>query len=840
VLAWRRRTAFVTLAVVLGVSIACGTLVFSDTIRSAFRQQFLGNARGAQLVVASRADESASISTPATIPDLLARRIRRLPGVSAVAGQIRGPATILTPNGKAITTLGAPTEAVSDLRPPFTGLQIVAGQRPRGPAQVALDEATATREHLRLGQTVSVATASPKRSFRISGIVRVADAGLGGGPLAVFDVRTARELFGRRDRVDLIYVAAAKGSSSNTLTAEIQHLLGPQLVVRSASAQADAELQSVSSRLTPVTGGLFAFGIVAALLGAFAIFNTLSLATTQRLREFALLRALGSTTRQLLAAVAVEAATLGLIGSVAGLALALAIASVIRAVFTATGQGLPTGGLVLSARTVILGLCGGVVVTVVAGLLPALKATRVTPLEALRASDSVAARRRGWRRALRLAGPVLVAGAGVAVAFGLGGHSATGQRAAGIAGAVLLLAAAIALVPELVASAAGLASRPLERRGGIPARFALENAVRNPGRTAAGASGLMVGIALVLFVTVYANGVRSSSQRAVTRNVLGDFTIESSGGSASFPAAVAAVAARAPGVTATSALQTAPASIGDSGTVTATGIDPTTIADGYRFDWVNGSTATLTDLTDRQALVERQTALAAHLRVGERTTITTETGLRATVRVVGIYRDSALLRGFALPVSRFHRLFAQHELATVFIRLGPGASAGATAIALRNGLRPFPGVVVRSQRQLRDAVGGRVHALTLLLYALLALSVLLALLSIVNTLSLSIQSRTRELGLLRAVGMTREQAGAMIRFESLITGTIGTVTGLAVGLVISWVIARALTTQGIVFKVPWVVVVVMFALGTLAGLLAALFPAARAARVDVLAAIAWE
>jgi putative ABC transport system permease protein len=824
----------------LGVSIACGTLVFSDTIRSAFRQQFLGNARGAELVVASRADEAASTSAPAEIPDRLVRRIRRLPGVSAAAGQIRGSATILSPDGNAITSLGAPSEAISYLPRPFTGLNVVAGHPPRGPSEVGLDEATAMREHLRLGEAVSIATASPKHSFTISGIVRVAEAGLGGGPLAVFDELTARRLYSRRNSVDLVYVALVHGASTTTTANDIGRLLGPQLVVRSVSGQADAELQSVTSRLRSITGGLLAFGVVAALLGAFAIFNAMSLAITQRLREFALLRALGSTRRQLLTAVVVEAAVLGLIGSLAGLALALGIASAIRAVFTATGHGLPSGGLVLTVRTVLVGLGGGVLVTVVAGLLPALRATRVAPLEALRASEPVAANRRGWRRALRLAEPVLLAGAGVGIAFGLGGHSANGQLAAGIAGAVLLLAAAITLVPELVAGASGLASRPLDRRGGIPARFALENAVRNPGRTAAGASGLMVGIALVLFVTVYANGVRNSSQKAVTRNVLGDFTIESNDGSAAFPAAVAGIAAQAPGVIATSSLQTAPASIGDSGTVTATGIDPTTIGDGYRFDWVTGSAAALIGLTNRQVLVERQTALAAGLHVGQRTTITTETGLRARVRVAGIYRDDALLPGFALPVARFQRLFDQRELAAVFVRLGPGASAGATAIALRNGLRRFPGVVVRSQQQLRDSVGGRVHALVLLLYALLALSVLLALLSIVNTLSLSIHSRTRELGLLRAVGMTRAQAGAMIRFESMITGTIGTVTGLVVGLVISWVVAHALTTQGLAFTVPWLVVVVMLVLGTFAGLLAALVPAARAARVDVLAAIAYE
>jgi putative ABC transport system permease protein len=350
----------------------------------------------------------------------------------------------------------------------------------------------------------------------------------------------------------------------------------------------------------------------------------------------------------------------------------------------------------------------------------------------------------------------------------------------------------------------------------------------------------MVGIALVLFVTVYANGVRSASQQAVARNVLGDFTIQSSDGTTPFPGEVERLAQRVPGVIATSPLRTAPARIGRSGAVTATGVDPNTIGDGYRFDWIDGSNAAVIDLTDRQVLVERQTALAAGLHVGERTVVTTETGVRAPVVVAGIYRDPALLPGFVLPLAQFERLFVQRELAAVFVRLGPGASAGAATIALDRALRPYPGVIARSLGQLRSAVGDRVHALVLLLYALLVLSVLLALLSIVNTLTLSIHSRTRELGLLRAVGMTPAQAGAMIRFESLITGTLGTVIGTLVGLAVAWVVAHALTAQGIAFTVPWLVVLAALVLGMLAGLLAALVPAARAARVDVLAAIAYE
>jgi len=274
--------------------------------------------------------------------------------------------------------------------------------------------------------------------------------------------------------------------------------------------------------------------------------------------------------------------------------------------------------------------------------------------------------------------------------------------------------------------------------------------------------------------------------------------------------------------------------------VTAVGIDPTTISDVYRFDWINGSAATVANLTPGEALVERATARAADLHVGERTTVTTETGARAAVTVAGIYSDQALLRGFALPLTQFNMLFHQQQLAAVFVKLGPGADRVAAGSALNDGLRQFPGIVARSQLQLRNEAGNRVHSILLLFYALLAISMLIALLGIVNTLTLSIYERTRELGMLRAVGMTPEQVRGLIRSESAITATIGTIIGIAVGLGLAWIVTRALTEQGIVFSVPWLQVAVLLVLGLIAGVLAALPPAARAARLDVLAAIAHE
>jgi putative ABC transport system permease protein len=378
------------------------------------------------------------------------------------------------------------------------------------------------------------------------------------------------------------------------------------------------------------------------------------------------------------------------------------------------------------------------------------------------------------------------------------------------------------------------------RRGDILPRLAQENAARNPGRTAVSASSLMVGLALVLFVTVYASGLRASSTQIIDRTFLGDFTIENQDGFSPIPAATPRAVAVVPDVLSVSSLKTASASIGSAKHVTAAGIDPTTIAQVYRFAWVNGSQATLDDLTIGDVIVERDTARRSHLTVGDRVTVTTETGLRDTFTVRGIYKDQALLRGFALPRSSFDQIFHQPRLQEVFVKLTPDADRAAATAALTRALSVFPGVQPRSEKQLRDEVAGRVNSILILFYALLAMSVLMSLLGIVNTLTLSIHERTRELGTLRAIGMTRDQARGLVRDESMITAAMGTSVGVVLGIFFAWIMTRALTSDGVVFSVPWLQVFVLVAIGLLAGVAAALPPARRAGRIDVLAAIANE
>jgi putative ABC transport system permease protein len=344
----------------------------------------------------------------------------------------------------------------------------------------------------------------------------------------------------------------------------------------------------------------------------------------------------------------------------------------------------------------------------------------------------------------------------------------------------------------------------------------------------------------VLFVTVYASGLRASSTQIIDRTFIGDFTIENQDGVSPIPAAAARAVAVVPDVQSVSSLKTASASLGSAQHVTAAGLDPTTIAQVYRFDWVSGSQATLDDLTIGDVIVERDTARRSHVTVGDRVTVTTETGLRDTFTVRGIYRDQALLRGFALPRSSFDQIFHQPRLQEVFVKLTPDADRAAATAALTQALSVFPDVRPRSERQLRDEVAGRVNSILVLFYALLAMSVLMSLLGIVNTLTLSIHERTRELGTLRAIGMTPDQVRVLVRDESIITAAMGTSVGVVLGIFFAWIMTRALTSDGVVFSVPWLQVFVLVAIGLLAGVVAALPPARRAGRLDVLAAIANE
>jgi putative ABC transport system permease protein len=572
-------------------------------------------------------------------------------------------------------------------------------------------------------------------------------------------------------------------------------------------------------------------------VSAFVITGTLSITVAGRTHELALLRALGATRRQVLGAVILESGVVGVLASIGGLALGLAAALAIRAVLKLLGAHVPSTGLVLEPRTLAVSLGLGVLVTIGAGLPPAFRATRVSPIEALRDSSAPEARGRpSWPTILAAA---VLAVAGVVLVL-IRRSSVDAQLTTSTIGAGLLVLAAVLLSPLVVRRLSRVVAWPLERGGRILGRLARENAIRTPARTAITASSLMIGLALVLFVSVYIGGVRTSAKRSVGQTFVADFAVDNQDGTSSIPAASARAVATVPNLLAVSSIKSATATIGKTGDVSASGFDPTTIASVYRFDWIGRTRPSLPDLGEGDVLVERDTARAAHLRVGQSVRVSTPAGLTAQLTVAGIYQDRSLLHGVAIPLPEFDSLFNQDQLRAVFVKLTPGASSADAAAELKQALGPFPGVTVRSESQLRNQAARRVNDVLVLFYALLAMSAVMALLGILTALSLSIHERTRELGVLRAIGMTRAQTRVLIRDESLITATIGTLIGVVLGLGISWIVTRALTSEGIVFAVPWAQLGVMIAVGLVVGVLAAIPAAARAARLDVLSAIAHE
>lgn len=834
----RRRAAMTALAVLLGVALISGTYIFTDTIHSAFGQLFGGATKGTAVIISSRQDLSSPVNAPAKTHVGLIAEIRTLGGVAGVEGEISNYATIIGRNGKPIENTYAPTLGLSYVPPQFGRFTFVAGSPPTGPGQVVIDEATAQSQGFHVGDRIKIVTALPAQSFRITGIARLGGASLGGATFAAFSLATAQSLYLEDGRVDQIAVTAKPGTTATELIAEIAPTLSPELVVRSAQSEASAEAAGFSDRLGILTDGLFAFGFIAVFLGGFAIFNTFSMTIAERMGEFALLRALGATRGQILGSVLLEAAAIGLLASLVGLAGGFLAAILIRALFAAIGLSIPSASIAFHLRTAEIGTGVGLLVTLVASILPAARATGVAPLQAIRAPLASRTQRRSttWLRAvLALA---LIAGGLVLALTGSGAASQRLTRSA--VGAGIIVLAIVALSPIAIGRAVRIVGWPLERQGRVLGRLARENTTRNATRTAATASALMIGLALVLFVTVYANGLQASTNHIIDHTLLADYTLQSTDGTSPIPAATVQAITFLPQVQAVASVASAQGSLGSSGLVTAQGIDPTTFGQVYRFDWVHGSPAALAGLVPGQVLVEQDTARSAHLRVGERVTMTTETGLHSTVTVEGIYRDNALLSGFVLPSSNFDRLYHQPRIQAVFIRLVPHTSRAAAGQLLGQALRRFPGVVARSTGQVKSVVSGHVNSILALFYALLVLVVGMSLLGIVNTLSLSLHERTPELGMLRALGMTPEQTRTLIRDESIITAALGAVTGVVLGIVLAWIVIQALGGDGVVFALPIPQVIGLLALGLLAGVLASVLPARRAVRLDVLAAIAQE
>ncbi len=847
------RVVLTGIAIALGVALMAGTYILTDTINQTFAGIFQTANRGHDVVITPNKPFGSKRVPISPITEQTLAQVRGTAGVAEAAGSIFSVGTLLSVDGKRLSTGGAPAFLASEVPKRFESFTAVRGRFPVDAEQVAIDEATAERENLRVGGQMLVAGAAPAKRYTIVGIMKFAGGqSFGGAAAALLTLAEAQRVAGEQGRYDQIDVAAESNPAHPVTPSElrdrIRAILPRTIEVRTGAAQAATESSELESNLSFLRTFLLVFAYVALVVGAFIIFNTFSITVAQRTREFGLLRTLGGSRRQIMQSVVFEGLLLGAGGAVVGLLGGIALAPALDQLFKAFGADLPDSGTVLETRTIVVSLLVGVSVTVLAGLPPALRATRVPPLAAMREGVEIEP------RVLTGVG-VLIRGliAGV-LAIGVGLLSGSGALlgilfvALSVYVAVLLVRfvrggtpARHRLVPALARAIGALVSWR-----GVIGRIARENAVRQPGRTMITAAALTVGLALVAFVTVLAAGTKATIDQAVNRSFAGNLIVENSqaGTEEGIPALVAPALRRIPGVASVTPIAFTLGSLrGSSSNASITAIEPSSFTRVYRVEWQHGSDATLQGLGSTGTVLTKGYASAHHLKVGQTVSVLTASDRHVSLTVRGIANDNARLLGnLTITLSLARAAFGQHEDALDFVSYAPGASNAQVQPAVDRLLAAsFPQARSRTAAQFKQDQANQINTLLALIYVLLALSVVVSLFGIVNTLILSIYERTRELGMMRAIGTSRRQLRRMIRYESVITSLIGGCFGLVIGVVGAILVtAFTLSGSGYVQSIPVGTLLVLLVVAALAGLIAAQLPARRAARLDMLSALAGD
>ena len=835
-LARKLRLLLSGLAVLLGVSFVTGTLVLTDSLGRVFDQLFTTVNAGTAVAVRGTSpfgDTVDNTADRAPVPQAVLDRIRRVDGVSEARGNVTGYAQVVGKDGKPVTTGGAPSLAVDiDTGSPQESLKVKAGRAPTGDGEVAIDAITAGKAKLRVGDTVQVLLRGPARRFALVGIVGFATTdNIAGASLAAFPVEAAQRYAGTPGSYTQLAVAAAKGVSQAELRTRIGQQLPKGFEAITAAQAVDESSAQVKKGLGFFSTALLVFAGISLFVGAFLIFNTFSMLVAQRTRELALMRALGASRGQVTRSVLLEALVVGLVSSAAGFALGIAVASGLRSLLDLLGISLPSGETVIAGRTVIAAFVVGVGVTAVAALIPARRAARVAPVEAMR--DAGPAEDRSLRRRGLVGGALLLLGV-LALARGL----SDGTLPLVGLGAALSFVGVATLSPFVARPVTSLLGAPFARLG-IPGRLGRGNAVRSPRRTSATAAALMVGLALVSAVSVLGASLKTSVEAIVQSSLGADYVLTTEQFTPFGPQVAGALRGK-PGIAAVSSFTQGSAAVkggkGGNVRVRIQGVEPAALEQTLRLTAAAGD---LSALARGELVMSADEVKAQGFRVGQQVPVTWARTGTTSLRLGATYKTNQFAGGYLVSDAVFNANTSVHDPSIVAVRAASGASPAATRAVVDAAIRPFPNLRVQDRSQFVQAQGKQVDQLLNAVNGLLVLSVLIAVLGIVNTLALSVVERVRELGLLRAVGLQRRQLRRMIRVESVIIAVYGAVLGLALGTAFGGALVAALHDQGVTeFSVPFGRLLLLVVFAGLAGVLAAALPARRAARLDVLAAVA--
>lgn len=841
--AHKLRLALTVLSVVLGTSFIAGALIFTSTMSNSFNGIFDKVAIGVDTQISPKTTDTNAYGGVESlgVPDSVIQQIQQDKGslgVDKIVPGYQSMMTIADSKGKAIQTGGAPTMGANwvpkdEALDPDGATILPGGRAPHGPDEALLNESAAKRAHLKVGsRTKVVVSAGNAKPFDVTIVGLVDMAGDTSGYTEMdFDAATAKKLFTDGSHASNVQLGAVKGVSADTLKARINKEF-PGYKVQTGAEVRKENKDAINSFLQIFNYILLAFAAIGLIVGTFIIYNTFSMIVAQRVRELALLRAIGAGRGQILRSVMLEAVVVGFIGSVVGLAVGTGLAAGLQALLSSTGTGLPSGSLVVGAGPIIACIVVGVVVTTVSALAPARRASRVAPVEAMRESQTDGA---SSLRVRTLIASVLAVLAVVALAIGASGK---GGGAAGMVGlgAVLTIVAVVCGAPALARPVVGALGLVLAKPFGKLGQLARTNAIRNPRRTAATAFALTLGLMLVAIIGTLGASFKSTIDRAVNDQVKAPIMAVGTGGTGALPPAVSKAIKNVDGVDSVVSIHGVTAKLNGKN---VSGNSPSgDLTRAATFKMVKGTAK----LPPNGLVASDKSAKKYGWTVGENVTFQGRFGQNATVQVVGIYKSSALLDPWQLGSSAYEKLTPESMRADFvdLVLLKNGADSSAVQQKIEDATGSYLTVKVQTKEEFANSSAQQINQMLVVLYGMLGLALVIAVLGIINTLALSVVERKREIGMLRAVGMLRKQVRRTIYLESVLISIFGALLGMVLGVVIGWCLVRTFREwlTGIEPVVPWGTVLFTLVAAGICGVLAALWPAIRAARTKPLEAIA--